>query len=257
MAWDKIRSQTNWKELFQENKVVNPIYVALSGSHLYGFHSLDSDIDLRGCHSEHLYDAIGLHGVQEVREKTAGEIDFVSFDVRKELQLILANNSNVLEHLASVPVYKSDYYEELRSIAEKSLSKLVAKPYWGMAQSNLHKYLRTFNEAYRENPAKKYLYVIRGYMAGIYALENKRIEPNLKTLNGMRRFSIPVVDQLIGLKMSGEKAVVEKTVCLEADKAIDWLQKEFQHSEENSTLPPRPQTYELINDFLIRVRMKS
>ena len=161
-------------------KISKPIYYVLSGSHLYGFNSPDSDIDIRGAHCEELYEIIGIHRQKEVRERTDGDLDFVSFDLRKELQLILSNNSNVLEHLAAPTVYKSKYHPQLQSLAERSLSKLVAKPYWGMAQYNTHKYLRTSNESYRESPLKKYLYVIRSYMAGIHALKKHRIEPNLK-----------------------------------------------------------------------------
>jgi len=256
---DKLKSKIDWKGLFQKMHVTKPIYVALSGSHLYGFNSPDSDIDLRGCHCEPLYEVLGLHGNKDTREGTDGEIDFVSFDIRKELGLVMANNSNVLEHLAATPVYKSNYfYEELKDVAEKSLSKLVAKPYMGMAVANQNKYLRTFNEAYREATAKKYLYVIRGYMAGIYALENKRIQPNLKKLNEMRRFKIPIVDELIELKMKKAEFVdVTQEIRMEADKAIDYLAKEFAHAEANTTLPSSPQNYDKANELLIKIRMKG
>ena len=254
MNFNKISSKINFKELFVDAKVVRPVYCAISGSHLYGFNSKDSDIDIRGCHCEELNNVIGLNREHEVRQFTDKVIDFESFDLKKELGLIMANNSNVLEHLASPPLYKSKHYEELKSIGEKSLSKLVAKPYFGMAQHNLFKYLRTFNESYREAPVKKYLYVLRALMAGIYALERKRIEPNLKILNKTRMFQISVVDELIERKQQGkEKDFVAGNP--EAEKAINDLQKQFKTAEENSTLPPSPLTYQIANDFLIKLRM--
>ncbi len=250
----KMLAGYNWKELFAKVKVSRPIYYVLSGSHLYGFNSPDSDIDIRGAHCEELYGVIGLRREKEVLELTEGDLDFVSFELRKELQLILSNNSNVLEHLAAPTLYKSKHYPQLRSLAERSLSKLVAKPYWGIAQFNTHKYLRTSNESYRENPLKKYLYVIRSYMAGIHALEKHRIEPNLKKLNKMRMFQISVVDELIEKKVDGlEKMTIP--ACKEADETIDKLMKMFASSEESSTLPPSPLIYEEANKFLIRMRM--
>jgi hypothetical protein len=248
--------QINWKELFEKTKVRQPIYYALSGSHLYGFNSPDSDIDIRGCHIEPLYEVIGLHREKEVREQTIGEIDFVSFDIRKEMTLMLANNSNVLEHLAADTVYKSKHHARLKALAEKSISKLVAKPYYGMAQFNTHKYLHTFNESYREAPVKKYLYVLRAYMAGIYALGSGRIEPNIKKLNAMRRFQIPIVDELVRLKVEGE----EKTEMMEnkeADEALTFLQKWFHEAEDSSSLPNSPQTFEEANDFLLELRTEG
>lgn len=248
--------QVNWKELFLEAGVSKPIYYTVSGSHLYGFSSPDSDRDYRGCHCAELPEVLGLNTTKEVREYQKGEVDFVSFDLRKELNLVLANNSNVLEHLAATPLYKSKYYPRLKTIAEKSLSKIVAKPYWGMHMANLHKYLHTFNESYRQAPVKKYLYVIRGLMAGIYALEKHRIEPNLKKLNEMRMFQIPVVDTLIEMKVHGK----EKDLMAgypQAEEAIKFLQKRFKEAEEITTLNPTPMgVFEEANDFLLEVRMK-
>ena len=255
MKFNKIKSTVDWKELLFKAKVSKPIYYTVSGSHLYGFNSTDSDVDIRGAHCEELPNLIGLNHEPDFREFTEGEMDFVSFDVRKEMLLILANNSNVLEHLAAPAIYKSKHYLELKQLAEDSLSKLVAKPYRGMAQHNLQNYLRTFNESFREAPVKKYLYVMRALMAGICALERKRIEPNIKRLNKLRTFQIPVVDELVELKQRGkEKDFMAGNA--EADKAIDVLFKHFAHAEENSSLPPAPMTYQRANDLLVKWRME-
>jgi hypothetical protein len=257
MTFNKIRTSIDWKNLIFEAGVHKPVYYTLSGSHLYGFNSPDSDIDIRGCHCEELYSVLGLSKPSEVRMLVKGEMDFNSFDLKKELCLVLDNNSNVLEHLAATPLYSSNRFKELKEIAEKALSKRVAKPYWGMAESNLVKYLRTFNSSFREHPAKKYLYVIRGYMAGIYALQSGRIQPNLKTLNKMRMFKLSVVDELIEAKLHGnEKMMV--TGCDEADRAIVQLQKMFKIAEESSTLPnePNEKVVKEANDFLIKCRME-
>jgi hypothetical protein len=37
-----------------------PLFVTVSGAHLYGFPSADSDVDLRGCHQLPLGDILGL-----------------------------------------------------------------------------------------------------------------------------------------------------------------------------------------------------
>jgi len=245
-----------WVKWFDEAKVTQPIFYTLSGSHLYGFNSKDSDYDIRGCHIESLPKVIGVSGYHEVREKTIDkDIDFVSFDIAKEIKLILANNSNVLEHWSGKAIYKSEPYKELKPLVEKSISKLVAKPYWGMAQHNLHKYLRTYNESYREAPVKKYLYVLRAYMAGIYVLDTGIIEPNIVKLNKMRKFQIDVVDELVKLKQQGkEKDFINGHP--DAEETINKLQKMFKESEEASTLPATPNTYSELNKFLIKWRLK-
>jgi predicted nucleotidyltransferase len=37
-----------------------PLFVTVSGAHLYGFPSADSDVDLRGCHLLPLRDVVGI-----------------------------------------------------------------------------------------------------------------------------------------------------------------------------------------------------
>ncbi len=38
----------------------DPLFVTVSGAHLYGFPSPDCDVDLRGCHQLPLRDLVGL-----------------------------------------------------------------------------------------------------------------------------------------------------------------------------------------------------
>lgn len=47
----------------------NPLFVTVSGAHLYGFESPDSDVDLRGCHLLPLRDVVGLALPNERFEK--------------------------------------------------------------------------------------------------------------------------------------------------------------------------------------------
>ena len=72
------------------------LFATISGAHLYGFPSPDSDFDLRGAHVLPLEGVIGL----EVRDETVEdwrvierlEMDIVSHDVRKFLGLLLKKN---------------------------------------------------------------------------------------------------------------------------------------------------------------------
>ena len=82
------------------------IFYTLSGAHLYGFPSSDSDYDIRGCHILDKREICGLNMPKDVIERMTGDIDFVSFDIKKELGLILQNNSNVLEHVFAPPLYQ-------------------------------------------------------------------------------------------------------------------------------------------------------
>ena len=87
------------------------IFYTLSGAHLYGFPSSDSDFDIRGCHIQDKREICGLNVPKDVIERMTGDIDFVSFDIKKELGLILQNNSNVLEHVFAPPWYPGHCYQ--------------------------------------------------------------------------------------------------------------------------------------------------
>jgi predicted nucleotidyltransferase len=76
------------------------VFVTVSGSHLYGFPSQDSDFDLRG---SHLLPGASLWRLDEPRETDEpkvetpdGLIEVVTHDLRKFVRLLLKRNGYVL-----------------------------------------------------------------------------------------------------------------------------------------------------------------
>src|SRR5213078_5181126 len=97
------------------------LFATISGAHLYGFPSPDSDFDLRGAHVLPLDKAVGL----EVRDETVEDsriiegldMDIVSHDVRKFFGLLLKKNGYVLEQLYSpLIVQTTPEHTELKAI---------------------------------------------------------------------------------------------------------------------------------------------
>jgi predicted nucleotidyltransferase len=97
------------------------LFATISGAHLYGFPSPDSDFDLRGAHVLPLEKVVGL----DVRDETLEdsrlieglEMDIVSRDVRKFFGLLLKKNGYVLEQLCSpLIVQTTPEHEELKEI---------------------------------------------------------------------------------------------------------------------------------------------
>jgi len=98
------------------------LFTTISGAHLYGFPSPDSDYDLRGVHILPVQEVIGLNPgretieVSEVREGL--QIDLVTHDVKKFFSLLLKKNGYVLEQLYSpLIVHTTPAHEELKAIA--------------------------------------------------------------------------------------------------------------------------------------------
>jgi uncharacterized protein len=79
------------------------VFATISGAHLYGFPSPDSDIDLRAVHVLPAIELLGLNSVLETIE-TANRrddvlVETVTHDVKKFIRLLLRNNGYVLEQL--------------------------------------------------------------------------------------------------------------------------------------------------------------
>src|SRR6266480_3326812 len=81
------------------------LFATISGAHLYGFPSADSDYDLRGIHVLPLEEVVGLTQSNETVEKSGIhdglEIDLVTHDAKKFFSLMLKKNGYVLEQVFS------------------------------------------------------------------------------------------------------------------------------------------------------------
>src|SRR4051794_34545389 len=87
------------------------LFVTISGAHLYGFPSPDSDYDLRGVHLLPAREVVGLDLGRETIEATERreglEIDLVTHDALKFFRLLLKKNGYVLEQLTSPLVVRT------------------------------------------------------------------------------------------------------------------------------------------------------
>ena len=77
------------------------LFATISGAHLYGFPSPDSDYDLRGVHVLPLEQIVGLVRGPETIERMAPEsgldLDLVTHDVGKFVRMMARPNVYVLE----------------------------------------------------------------------------------------------------------------------------------------------------------------
>lgn len=112
------------------------LFATVSGAHLYGFPSRDSDVDLRGVHLLPIAELVGLREPEETRsrmwDRDGVEMDLVTHDLRKFVQLMLRRNGYVLEQLLSpLVVHTSDAHAELVSLAPGVLTSHHAHHYRG------------------------------------------------------------------------------------------------------------------------------
>src|SRR5580692_3738672 len=114
------------------------LFATVSGAHLYGFPSPDSDYDMRGVHVLPARESLGLKPKRETIE-VAGmrggvELDLVTHDVLKFFSMLLRRNGYVLEQLYSpFVVQSSPAHDELKEIARGCVTRHHSHHYRGFA----------------------------------------------------------------------------------------------------------------------------
>src|SRR5580692_1628353 len=104
------------------------VFVTISGAHLYGFPSPDSDYDLRGVHVLPVVEVVGLDSGRETIEVSGVfdglEMDLVTHDARKFFLLMLKKNGYVLEQLYSPLIVRTTpEHEELKMIGRSCITR--------------------------------------------------------------------------------------------------------------------------------------
>lgn len=226
----------------------------VSGSHLYGWESKDSDIDIRGCFVLRKENFLGLTQPKEVIEiKTEENIDIVLFEIGKLIKLALQGNCNILEEINSQQFYKQADFIQLKQLINNAIGKKgVYNSYRGMAEFNYKRFILQ-----GKNTIKKYLYVFRGLMAGIYVLQTGLIKPNIEELN--KHFKIKEVNKLLDIKRKGlENEPLKDLEEGELDKMIKNLFDKIDEAYLKCKMPevPTPEEVEELNKFLIKLRLE-
>lgn len=232
------------------------VFATISGAHLYGFPSADSDFDLRGVHLLPLDQVLGLTTGDETVEKAGVhdglEMDLVTHDAKKFFSLMLKKNGYVLEQLLSpLIVYTTPEHEELKAIANHCVTRHHGHHYLGFAATQW-KLFR--NE---EPPrVKPLLYVYRVLLTGIHLMQTGQVEANLLTLNATAK--LPYIPELIARKLDGpEQGRLDAAHVEFHEREYGRLVAELETAMNRSTLPDQPSGQAALHDLLVRLRLQS
>lgn len=231
------------------------LFATISGAHLYGFPSPDSDYDLRGIHLLPLEQVVGLKEAEETVEKSGIhdglEIDLVTHDAKKFFGLMLKKNGYVLEQLLSpLVVQTTPEHEELKALAPGCITKHHAHHYLGFAATQWKLFQK-------EDPphVKPLLYVYRVLLTGIHLMRTGKVEANLVHLNETAK--LPYIPDLIARKTGGpEKCRLEQADLALHEREYQRLIAELERAHQESNLPEVASAGNAMNDLLVRVRLK-
>ena len=230
------------------------LFATISGAHLYGFPSPDSDYDLRGVHLLPLEEVVGLKTGQETVEKSGIhdglEIDLVTHDARKFFGLLLKKNGYVLEQVLSpLVVHSTPQHAELREIAKNCITRHHAHHYLGFAETQWMLFQK-------DDPphVKPLLYVYRVLLTGIHLMRTGEVQANLGRLNDS--FKLAYIPELINRKVGGtEKGRLEKADLGFHQREYERLRTELERAYQESKLPETPSGAAALHDLLVRVRL--
>ncbi len=213
---------------------VRILHAVESGSRAWGFHSPNSDYDVRFfyVHKRDWY--LSVYPGRDVIELPIDETyDVSGWDLKKVLHLAMKSNAVVMEWLQSPIIYKTDS-DFTRALEKFCIDSCGVKPL-------MHHYLnlgvRQVDQTWRTSQTtqiKKYFYMIRPAMALRWmACHEGRVDVpmNLQKLMSESGVSQDVQSVLFDLidrkKKCEEKAVVERIPILD-----DFMDQEYRQAEE-------------------------
>lgn len=231
------------------------LFATVSGAHLYGFPSPDSDYDLRGVHILPASEVVGLfrqRDTVEVAKKDGIELDLVTHDIHKFFGLLLKTNGYVLEQLYSpLVVHTTPEHEEMKAIARNCITRHHAHHYFGFAENQWKLFQK------EEPPrVKPLLYVYRVLLTGIHLMRTGVVEADLNQLN--QEYKLDYIPELISRKTRGtERQTLDPAEVSFHAGEYGRLRGRLEQEASQTSLPESQTARAALNDLLIRVRLRT
>jgi uncharacterized protein len=230
------------------------LFMTISGAHLYGFPSPDSDYDLRGAHILPLHEAVGIPPLRDtvkfesVREGV--EIDLETHDVLKYFVLLLQKSGNMLEQIYSPLVLATHpLHDELKQVTRQYINRHHVHHYMGFSKAQWELF-----DKERPRRVKPLLYTFRVLLTGIHLMRTREVEASLPNLNAI--YKLPYVPDLIARKLAGG----EQGTLTDADvefyqREYERLRAELEAAHAASTLPDSPPSRHALQELLVKIRL--
>ena len=217
----------------EETRQVKVLFACEAGSRAWGFHSVQSDYDVRFVYLQHRDHYVTLGNPNDsLNFGVNQQLDLNGWDVRKFLQLMAKSNATVMEWLRSPVGYVSEpaFVDEARQLMVRYFNPLATYyHYAGLARNHMEEVSQLIPTV------KVYLHAARALIAAQWVVRNQSPPPTL--FNDLLRFvgsdsTREVLDQLMLMKRSDNNLLTEKVAELE-----QWMEQTFTDNEhEKATL---------------------
>jgi uncharacterized protein len=220
---------------------VSILFAIESGSRAWGFHSTDSDYDVRFVYARPPDWFLRLDDRRDVIERPiSGDLDISGWELGKALKLALKSNAVLSEWLQS-PIRYSDVPEARQILMDFCRSALTRRPvtwhYLSIAEQQ-----RTGLTSQNGIKLKRYFYVLRPVMALRWMRLHDAATPPMNLWEMIAAAKVPAeiesyLRDLVKVKLeTGEMGFAEKTdpaadAFIEAELQVtrDWLAQQADH----------------------------
>jgi len=229
------------------------VFATVSGAHLYGFASVDSDLDLRAAHLLPAAEVVGLRTgpdtIQRDGLRDGVELDVVSHDLLKFARLLNSRNGYVLEQLLSpLVVVTGPLHAALKALAPGLITSGHAHHYLGFAAGQEKLFART-------GELKPALYLLRVLLTGIHLMRTGELETDLGVLGA----ALPYVPDLIARKRAAEHGPFPTELAAPLHRDVQRLRTDLEAARDASPLPPHParSTVDALHDLVVQARLAT
>lgn len=235
----------------EEEKNIRILLACETGSRGWGFHSPDSDYDVRFIyvHEPDWYISV-LEKEDCITLPVSDELDVTGWELRKSLRLLIKHNAALMERLQSPIIYKEviGFKEEYLEIARQYFSPIsVMHHYLSMAKGYLEKCTS------EEMKLKSLFYCIRSAMSAHWILKYQTLpHMQLEKLMPVMAENEPLVKrirELVKLKSRQNESYMHHGEPL----ILDYLQKTVETCDEGiKTLPNGKYPSNTLDQLLIK-----
>ena len=210
----------------QENNV-KVLLAVESGSRAWGFHSAESDWDVRFVYVHQLDWYLKVNEGKDVIEHMYNDdVDLVGWELRKTLRLFQKSNPALMEWLHSPIIYRADevFLSRMRGVEPAYFNPIKTMYHYGSIYIKHDKrYLQ--NAAY---PLKRFLYYLRGILACRWVEEHKSMPPVLfsELMNGtVEEVAIQQkIQELLALKKASKENDLKEVDSSLVEYARHWAE---------------------------------
>lgn len=257
------RVQEKTEDILGQVDGIRPAFYTITGSHLYGYPSASSDIDVCGFHICPPKEWVSIEGHRETVKTTQpgiqkdGEmkdVELKSYEMQKMGGMLVGSNPNTVEMLFSDKVLINGIPSSIRAIKELLEAEMpmnIPHRYSAMARGNFKKYLKNPDRSGYRPQAKKYLHVLRGLLGAKYVHNNGMMEPRLTVMAESVMGGDSLVRDIIAAKRQNEGDLMDNQLEAEAKDLTEALidKAEYgQGDEVRETLTPK------VDEWMIETR---